>query len=506
MGDAERTRNAFDDGEAWAEAFSQLGRLGLPGIVSLLGLGFWMAWVWFALNGRIPIYGQGTYEIAAPSIALGAFALTALACALSTRVANLMCAKWTAPFAGALAALGCAEVALEAQGILPSSLSYIAAALCGCGAAALLFLFGLSFRRLDAGPALVAFVGCIFTCFLGYFCLGSIGETGGNALFALLPLTAACTLHIDRNRIAKQLTNRASNGQRATQHVGCDDNQATATSGSENRCAQEPLRGAAGIPRGLQRLFLACFVYFAAISFTHAMAPIEEHGFASDAGVACTLLIGIIVLLVYITRRGTFTILKTCYALSVMLILFANTVAPFTGDTNLAYEALRNASYFVLFMVVWLLLSWVASYGEVPSHQVFGMGLFLIGSGMAVGWVGGIVLHLSFGDTRDAFTMGVGLVVVAFFSVGFSVRDFPKLVAHSHREACDNEPGESKAFAEELSPRERDVFTYLAQGRGSEYIAEQLGVSYHTVRAHVRSIYKKLDVHSREELLDKVRR
>ena len=33
-------------------------------------------------------------------------------------------------------------------------------------------------------------------------------------------------------------------------------------------------------------------------------------------------------------------------------------------------------------------------------------------------------------------------------------------------------------------------------------IKDMLFVSYHTVRNHIKSIYRKLDVHSRQELID----
>ena len=36
-------------------------------------------------------------------------------------------------------------------------------------------------------------------------------------------------------------------------------------------------------------------------------------------------------------------------------------------------------------------------------------------------------------------------------------------------------------------------------------IADELFISFNTVRSHIRRIYGKLDVHSRQELLDKVR-
>ena len=52
---------------------------------------------------------------------------------------------------------------------------------------------------------------------------------------------------------------------------------------------------------------------------------------------------------------------------------------------------------------------------------------------------------------------------------------------------------------EVLTPRERDVLMCLAQGRGPAEIADELGVSAHTVRTHANKIFAKLGVHSRLE-------
>lgn len=56
----------------------------------------------------------------------------------------------------------------------------------------------------------------------------------------------------------------------------------------------------------------------------------------------------------------------------------------------------------------------------------------------------------------------------------------------------------------QLSPRETEVFSYLARGRGSTYISEELYLSAHTVKTHTKRIHEKLGVHSRDELLDLV--
>jgi predicted ATPase/DNA-binding CsgD family transcriptional regulator len=48
-----------------------------------------------------------------------------------------------------------------------------------------------------------------------------------------------------------------------------------------------------------------------------------------------------------------------------------------------------------------------------------------------------------------------------------------------------------------LTPREIDVLALVATGRTDAEVAEQLVVSLRTVHAHLRSIYRKLDVHTR---------
>lgn len=57
--------------------------------------------------------------------------------------------------------------------------------------------------------------------------------------------------------------------------------------------------------------------------------------------------------------------------------------------------------------------------------------------------------------------------------------------------------------ATELSPREASVVNGLAEGLAYKQIADQLGVSIHTVRNYIRRIYEKLHVRSRSEAVAK---
>lgn len=55
-----------------------------------------------------------------------------------------------------------------------------------------------------------------------------------------------------------------------------------------------------------------------------------------------------------------------------------------------------------------------------------------------------------------------------------------------------------------LTPRESEIIVLLARGRNRRFISEELVVSEETIKSHVYSIYRKLGIHSQQELLDLV--
>jgi len=56
-----------------------------------------------------------------------------------------------------------------------------------------------------------------------------------------------------------------------------------------------------------------------------------------------------------------------------------------------------------------------------------------------------------------------------------------------------------------LTIREHEIALLAAEGLRNNEIAEKLFVSENTVRAHLRSIYQKLDIDRRAKLMHKLR-
>ncbi|MDQ6522995.1 LuxR C-terminal-related transcriptional regulator [Nocardioides sp. LHD-245] len=89
--------------------------------------------------------------------------------------------------------------------------------------------------------------------------------------------------------------------------------------------------------------------------------------------------------------------------------------------------------------------------------------------------------------------------------VAFALREgrLPAELAEATRDAAGGwVPG--PALSAPLSPREREVFRLLLEGTARADIADRLGVSINTVKTQIRSLYAKLGVSSRGEVLRKV--
>jgi len=91
-------------------------------------------------------------------------------------------------------------------------------------------------------------------------------------------------------------------------------------------------------------------------------------------------------------------------------------------------------------------------------------------------------------------------LVRAVYSVGRGERAIHPTILLSLLSHLSNQDQVSGPVAlEALSPREREVLSYLARGLCDRDIAQELFISVRTVQTHLSHIYAKLGVHSRIE-------
>lgn len=119
------------------------------------------------------------------------------------------------------------------------------------------------------------------------------------------------------------------------------------------------------------------------------------------------------------------------------------------------------------------------------------------------------------GDIRSAelVTGAVLFAFVAFLWIGFRRFSFEETIRGIETPsiplataADDSIEARCATIGSErgLTERETEIFAMLARGRNGSFIQEQFVISRNTVKTHVKRIYKKLDVHSQQELIDLV--
>ncbi|WP_165046100.1 response regulator transcription factor [Adlercreutzia sp. ZJ138] len=104
-----------------------------------------------------------------------------------------------------------------------------------------------------------------------------------------------------------------------------------------------------------------------------------------------------------------------------------------------------------------------------------------------------------------AFIQAAAVILVFVYILVFTERDVHLLTEFDRKLSVRDELEKRRMdIAEQygLTERETEVFILLAEGRSSARIAEEIYLSKGTVNIHVQHIYKKLSIHSRQELLD----
>ena len=187
---------------------------------------------------------------------------------------------------------------------------------------------------------------------------------------------------------------------------------------------------------------------------------------------------------------------------------FAIKMVPLGFVSQTLFPCFMEAYFGVLALAFWMNLAFFGMSNKTLLPRACG---FASGCG-ALALVVGAVAKLSLPPVTSVV---LGLVTAAFLilaivSVGYNLILFSK-GTESDAELSPNPLSLSdvcRAISEDhhLTPRESEVLEELAVGHSSGYIAKVLYISNNTARSHMKNIYRKLEIRSREELIELLRR
>lgn len=136
---------------------------------------------------------------------------------------------------------------------------------------------------------------------------------------------------------------------------------------------------------------------------------------------------------------------------------------------------------------------------SLPTLLVFGLNALVVIAFL-------IIVMLIWPFLGDGLAQSIHLTLMVVYLFAVAVLALVRGGGRQGRsQASRNEMADAVTAIKEgygLSAREMEILEFLIQGRSAPYIAKELYVSVNTVKTHMKRIYQKLDVHSREELLD----
>lgn len=214
-----------------------------------------------------------------------------------------------------------------------------------------------------------------------------------------------------------------------------------------------------------------------------------------------------------------YTVFRVGILVGIAGCVLSPSIEALTGSSLLVGPVLA-IGYATFDIITWTLLAEITHKTRVGVSPTIGTGRFLIHVSEGVGYlvVMGFLSSMPSDSLMQAFSSTLGyLMIIAEMllleenSALWILIRMNVSPATAETSSMPNKAGvDPQAAADTLSrlhgltERESDVLRLLAVGRSRARIAQSLGVSENTVNSHVQQIYRKLGVHGRQELLDRL--
>ena len=219
------------------------------------------------------------------------------------------------------------------------------------------------------------------------------------------------------------------------------------------------------------------------------------------------------------------------FSFAVLLVIagFLAAILLLPTQETIANELIRSGAA-CFSILVWVVLASIGRRNAFAIIPTLALANIAQDAGIVVGAILGHTINDLGITTTGAMpgTAGIAASVVLFgflaflwlglrkFSFEGTIQDIesPTVSRKPEEESIDTEQARSEASIEQrcrnlgkrhgLTEREIEIFALLARGRNSTFIQEHYVISRNTAKTHVKRIYKKLDVHSHQELIDMV--
>lgn len=196
--------------------------------------------------------------------------------------------------------------------------------------------------------------------------------------------------------------------------------------------------------------------------------------------------------------------LAEVYRLAVLLMTSGFLLLPVMEAYGAPGEAIVQVGYLGITVVLIALFLVMAHVSSRDAALSFARGFMALFGGELVGVFLGNALSVSgfSGEVVYLLTALAGMVVLYAYLFLFTERDMAELSAVAKEADLFDEAVARMAETAGLSKRETEVLPLALRGRTSERIAAELFISKNTVDTHMRRIYSKCGVRSRQELID----
>ena len=258
------------------------------------------------------------------------------------------------------------------------------------------------------------------------------------------------------------------------------------------------------------RMFICMFFATAVLGFNLRLGPIEGGAaspFASLFALAALALLGwfdTYIRLYDVTFKAAIV-----FAVAAFLIMPLRSYLPLAQDL-LTVAAACFDTVFALVMIA------ASTRNRLSAVTVLSWGSVMSTAGSIVGAnLGAFVSANAAIDTAFLASATTATALVAYVLFGLSDFSFADTITGIEPvqplqvpQASDTQRFEDAcarvAQSGGLTPRETEVLALLARGRNNAFVQEELTLTRNTVKAYIKHVYAKLNVHSQQELIDLV--